>query len=177
MTRRRKAVGLWLHWRYVTYLGLLATFLNCSPQQAPASDAANAAAGIQPASSLDIRAYRGKVVLLNFWATWCGPCRIEIPDLVRLNQRYDQSEVAIIGVSLDKNGTPDELRVQLEKFVKDLKIDYPIFLDNEGFLHREYGNFAFVPATFLIDRQGQVAHTYWGVKSFREFSKGIEELL
>ena len=154
-------------------LALLA-FLNCSPQQAPAADAA---ASIQPASSLDIGAYKGKVVLLNFWATWCGPCRIEIPDLVRLNQQFAPSEVVIIGVSLDKNGTPEELRVQLEKFVKAYKIDYPIFLDNEGLLHRQFGSFAFVPATFLIDRQGQVAHSYWGVKSFGEFAKGIEELL
>lgn len=163
--------------RYVTSLMLLATFLECSPHQTPAADAAKNAAGIQPASSLDMGAYKGKVVLLNFWATWCGPCRIEIPDLVRLNKQYDQDEVAIIGVSLDKNGTPDELQVQLQKFIEDYKIDYPIYLDNEGLLHREYGNFSFVPATFLIDRHGEVAHSYWGVKSFREFSKGIEELL
>ena len=163
--------------RYVTYLALLATFPNCSSQQAPAANPAKAAVGIQPASSFDLGSYKGNVVLLNFWATWCGPCRIEIPDLVRLNQHFAQKEVAIIGVSLDKNGTPDELRLLLEKFMEDYKIDYPIFLDNEGSLHREYGSFVFVPATFLIDRGGQVAHSYWGVKSFGEFAKGIEELL
>jgi thiol-disulfide isomerase/thioredoxin len=163
--------------RFVTSLALLAAYAGCSPQQAPAADGGKAIAGIRPAASLDIGAYKGKVVLLNFWATWCGPCRIEIPDLVRLNQQFDHSEVAIIGVSLDKNGTPDELRIQLEKFVKEYKIDYPIFLDNEGLLHAEYGSFAFVPATFLIDRNGQVANSYWGVKSFREFERGIEALL
>ena len=126
---------------------------------------------------VSLNQHRGKYVLVNFWATWCGPCRIEIPDLVRLNQHFDHNEVVIIGVSLDKNGTPDELRIQLEKFVKEYKIDYPIFLDNEGLVHKKYGSFAYVPATFLIDRHGQVAQSYLGVKSFREFAKGIEELL
>ena len=159
------------------FLLLFAALLGCSAQQTPAADPATASNELQAATSFDLDAYEGKVVLLNFWATWCGPCRIEIPDLVRLNKHFDSSEVAVIGVSLDKNGTPDELRLQLQKFVKAYKIDYPIFLDNEGLLHREYGSFPYVPATFLIDRQGQVAHSYWGVKSFKVFAKGIEGLL
>ncbi len=163
--------------RSTVYIILLAGFLECSPQQTPAADSAKSGSVIQSTANLDLEVYRGKVVLVNFWATWCGPCRIEIPDLVRLNKQFDRNEVVIIGISLDKNGTSEELRIQLERFRKDYKIDYPIFLDNEGVLHRRFGSFAYVPATFLLDRQGHVAESYWGVKSFRVFAEGIERLL
>ncbi len=130
-----------------------------------------------PAADLQLEDYRGKVVLLNFWATWCGPCRYEIPDLVRLYKSVDQSRVAVISVSLDREGTPEQIEDRLKGFVETYKINYPVFLDSDGRLHQAFGSFPYVPATFLIDQNGQVEKSYAGARSFETFSQDIKALL
>ena len=94
--------------------------------------------------------FRGKVVILNFSATWCAPCRLEIPYLIELQKRYGDRGLAVIGVSLDEQG-PDVVK----EFVKQLGVNYPIVIGNEK-ITEAYGGIEGIPTTFVIDRQGRV---------------------
>ena len=99
--------------------------------------------------SVSLAGLRGKVVLLNVWATWCGPCRKEIPELRALHAAYKGRGLELIGVSVDTEGTDDTIR----QFVSEFKMDYPIWRDpNEEVSARFL--MAGVPATFLIDKSG-----------------------
>ena len=116
--------------------------------------------------NVDLRDYQGKIVLLNFWATWCGPCRYEIPDLVKIRGDYDSEQVVIIGVSLDR-GAEEQVRPMLGKFVERFEINYPVLHDGQFELIRIYykKNLASVavPMTFVFDQQGQIYRTHVGV--------------
>ena len=138
--------------------------------------------------SVDLRDYEGKVVLVNFWATWCGPCRYEIPALVEMSNDYDPEQVAIIGISLDQ-GPPERVLPLIGEFVERLAINYPVVHDSQHELLRAFykENLARVgvPLTFIFDRQGRVYKRHLGVprdKSGRlnprgVFSEDIETLL
>ena len=138
--------------------------------------------------SVDLRDYEGKVVLVNFWATWCGPCRYEIPALVEMSSEYDPEQVAIIGISLDQ-GPPEHVLPLIGEFVERLAINYPVVHDGQAELLRAFykENLAQVgvPLTFIFDRQGRVYKRHIGVprdKSGRlnphgVFSEDIETLL
>jgi cytochrome c biogenesis protein CcmG/thiol:disulfide interchange protein DsbE len=115
---------------------------------------------------VDLRDYQGKIVVLNFWATWCPPCRYEIPHLVRLRAAYDEKEVAILGVSIDR-GPDEQVRPLLSRFVDEYDINYPVLLDGElrllrQFLRRDLAA-AGVPMTYVIDRKGQLFSTHEGL--------------
>jgi cytochrome c biogenesis protein CcmG/thiol:disulfide interchange protein DsbE len=107
---------------------------------------------------------RGKVVFVDFWATWCGPCRESIPHLVNLYKTYHEKGVVIIGVSVDKGGT-DLVR----RFAKSLDIPYPIVIA-PGDLEKQYGVTA-LPTGFLIDKDGKIREKFVG------FSTTIANLL
>ncbi|MEE3234860.1 MAG: TlpA disulfide reductase family protein [Candidatus Latescibacterota bacterium] len=115
---------------------------------------------------IDLRDYQGKIVLLNFWATWCGPCRIEIPALVKLRSEYDSGQLAIIGVSLDQ-GPSEKVRKLLGKFIKRYEINYPIVLGGDGELLKKVIGGSMrslgIPMTFLFDRQGKIHAKHIGV--------------
>ena len=99
--------------------------------------------------SVSLAKYRGKVVLMNIWATWCHPCRSEIPELVAVHARYKEKGLELIGVSVDTDGTDDAIRT----FISDFHMTFPIWRDPDertSTLFRTVG----VPATFLIDKQG-----------------------
>ena len=89
-------------------------------------------------------------MILNFWATWCAPCRLEIPYFIELQKRYGDRGLAVIGVSLDEQG-PDVVK----EFVKQLGVNYPIVIGNEK-ITEAYGGIEGIPTTFVIDRQGRV---------------------
>jgi peroxiredoxin len=115
----------------------------------------------------DLDAYKGRVLILNFWATWCGPCRVEIPDLVRLRQDFAAQDLGIVGVSLDSRGGPGELQAALEKFVTRYKINYPIYLDARQQFAGAYDpgaeHMRYVPTTVIIDQSGKIFDTHFGV--------------
>ena len=115
---------------------------------------------------VDLRDYQGKIVLLNFWATWCGPCRIEIPALVKLRSEYDSAQLAIIGVSLDR-GPSEKVRKLLGKFIKRYEINYPIVLGGDGELVKKVVRGSTrslgIPMTFLFDRQGKIHAKHMGI--------------
>jgi DsbE subfamily thiol:disulfide oxidoreductase len=104
---------------------------------------------------VSLKDYRGKVVFLNFWATWCESCRDEMPSMERLYQEFKGKGLEIVAVNIK------EKRQDALAFAKELKLTYPVLLDPEGEVGLLYGAFG-LPATYLIDRKGVVLARMWG---------------
>jgi thiol-disulfide isomerase/thioredoxin len=114
--------------------------------------------------------YKGKVVLLNFWATWCGPCKSEIPSFVELYSRYKDKGLVIVGVSIDD--TPE----QLQSFMKEFRMNYPV-LQMKPEVEDFWGPFYGYPTTFLIARDGSICTKHLGPVSKDEGEREIKALL
>jgi thiol-disulfide isomerase/thioredoxin len=114
--------------------------------------------------------HRGQVVLVNYWATWCGPCWEETPGLIRLSQDLGPKGLAVVGVALDEGG-----KEKVRKFVEEFRVPYPVALP-ERMSQMAYG-LEGVPTTILVDRQGRVAKTYVGAVRQRDFETDVEVLL
>lgn len=115
---------------------------------------------------------RGKVVLVNFWATWCVPCRKEIPDLIEINNDMDPDEFVLLGVSVD--AASDIQKVDM--FIVDQEINYVNILD-DGRLTRHFGNIRAIPTTFILDKEGTVQETIVGIRSKDQFMEKIQKYL
>lgn len=102
--------------------------------------------------------YRGKVVLLDFWATWCPPCRATIPELVAIQDKYKGKDFTVLGVSLDDPG--ENLRTELTEFSRTFHLNYPVLLGNETVEH-DYKIWS-IPRCFLIDKEGKIMDSYSG---------------
>ena len=113
---------------------------------------------------------RGKVVLLNFWATWCAPCGIEIPWFIEFQKAHQDAGFATLGVSLDEDGW-DAVRPYIDK----RKVNYPVMVGNDD-LAQQYGAAA-LPMTFIIDKSGRIAATYAGIRSKSEYEANIKAVL
>lgn len=100
--------------------------------------------------------YSGKVVFLNFWATWCGPCRYEIPGFVELYKQYKDKGMAIIGISLDKFGSDLVLR-----FAERYKINYPVVMSTTKII-KDYELGPYIPMTIIVDQEGKIRHRHIG---------------
>jgi cytochrome c biogenesis protein CcmG, thiol:disulfide interchange protein DsbE len=116
-----------------------------------------------------LSSYRGKVVLLNFWATWCGPCLVEMPAFVEWQKQYGPANFQVIGVSMD-DAAP-EVRATVSK----LKLNYPVLMGDES-LGDEYGGILGLPVTFLIDRDGKIRARYEAVP-LAQIQSEIQRLL
>ena len=114
--------------------------------------------------------YRGKVLILDFWATWCGPCRVEIPWFNNLSRTYRDGSLEVLGISMDEKGWQ-----AVDPFVEELKIAYPIVLGNER-IAREYG-VGPPPTTFIIDREGRIAAAFAGLVNRRAFEDDVRQIL
>ena len=99
--------------------------------------------------SVSLKAERGKVVLLNVWATWCHPCRSEIPELRAIHAAYQQRGLELIGVSVDTEGNDENIR----QFMKEFQMTFPVWRDPDERISTKFFTIG-VPATFLIDKQG-----------------------
>jgi thiol-disulfide isomerase/thioredoxin len=121
--------------------------------------------------SLHLSDFRGKAVLLNFWATWCQPCKIEMPWFVELQKQYAPQGLQILGVAMD-DASPEDIG----KFAKDLGVDYPILLGKEA-VGDAYGGLPFLPATFYIGRDGKVVDKVFGLKGKDEIEDNIKKAL
>ncbi len=109
---------------------------------------------------VSLKRFRGKIVLLNFWATWCPPCRKEIPSMIELYKRYKDRGLEIIGVNLDKLD-----KSGVEKFSLEYNINFPILLDPTGKVATLYGITA-LPATFILDQNGKIQERFAGGKDW-----------
>lgn len=115
--------------------------------------------------------YRGKVVLLNFWATWCGPCQMEIPWFIQFQQQYKNKGFEVVGVSMDDDGWN-----AVKPYIAEKKVNYRIVLGNDS-VAQVYGGIDSLPTTFVIDRDGKIEATHIGLINRDEYQKEIEGLL
>jgi thiol-disulfide isomerase/thioredoxin len=167
--------------------------LSPADGSAMASDATAAptGAGLMPDGSQDLRGkpapnfslksldgktvslsdYRGKAVLVNFWATWCAPCKIEIPWFIKLSQQYAPQGLVVIGVSAE-----DTPRDEVEKSVKTLGINYPVLLRGDK-IGDQWGGLDGLPVSFYINRQGIIADQTVGLYSRDEVEAKIKKIL
>lgn len=122
-------------------------------------------------NTLRLSDFRGKVVLLNFWATWCGPCRREIPGFVELYKKYNDKGFEIIGVSVDQQGWD-----VITPFVDNYEISYPVVLFNRQVI-MNYGGIQTIPTTFFINKEGEVVERIIGLRPDEYFETRIQELL
>ena len=122
-------------------------------------------------SQVSLSDYRGKVVLLNFWATWCGPCQNEIPWFVEFQTSYQSRGFTILGVSMDDDGWQ-----VIKPFARQKGVNYPVLLGNEKVADL-YGGVDALPSTFLIDRTGRIAFAHMGLVNRHDFEQEILRLI
>jgi thiol-disulfide isomerase/thioredoxin len=121
--------------------------------------------------SLSLAQYKGKVVLVNFWATWCAPCRAEIPDLIKMQRQYRKRGLRIIGITY-----PPETRLEVRRFARALRINYRVAIGTEA-TKALFTNSATLPMTVVIDRDGSVREIIEGVMYSDEFEQKVKPLL
>ena len=115
--------------------------------------------------------YRGKAVLLNFWATWCGPCKIEMPWFVDLQKKYGPQGLQILGVAMEDTDTAD-----IQKFVKEMGVNYPVARGREA-VGEAYGGVMGLPTSFYIGRDGKIVEQSAGLIGKDEIEKHIQAAL
>jgi thiol-disulfide isomerase/thioredoxin len=115
--------------------------------------------------------YRGKAVLLNFWATWCGPCKVEMPWFVDLQKQYGSQGLQIIGVAMDDSG-----KDAIDKFAKEMGVNYLIVQGKEA-VGNAYGGVLGLPTTFFIDRNGKIVDSSAGLIGKGEIEDNIKKAL
>ena len=140
----------------------------CLPNAKPAADFTLPSLD---GTHVKLSSFRGKVVLLNFWATWCGPCKAEIPAFVELQQQY-KDDLVVIGLSVDDPAD------KAKAFADQYKVNYPIVLGlGHDDIQDAYGPIYGIPASFLISRDGKVCKRHLGLAPKAQFEREIKALL
>lgn len=119
---------------------------------------------------IDLRAYRGQVVLLTFWATWCAPCQTEIPRFVEWQRTLGPRGFQVVAISMDDDAPP------VLRLIQKRNVNYPVVMGDTK-LAELYGGVLGLPVTFLIDRRGMVAARFQGESNLEAMRKRVEELL
>ena len=130
---------------------------------------------------VSLAGYKGKALLINFWATWCAPCKIETPWLIELRDQYADKGFEIIGVSADDidRGDPqkfDTEKKDIAKFVQQMHMDYPVLIDGDS-LSQSYGGLDSLPTSFFVNRDGTIVATQLGLTSKDEIEGNIKKAL
>ena len=122
-------------------------------------------------ADVHLASYKGKIILLNFWATWCPPCKVEIPDLIELQEQY-KDDVVVLGFSVDDTAE------QLKPFADEYKMNYPVLvgLGHEN-IQEAYGPMWGIPVTIIIDRNGKIAKKQSGIRTKDQIEREIKALL
>jgi peroxiredoxin len=160
----------------VTAIGYLLIGRNGAIHAEPGLPASGAA-GTAPAftlndisgKSVSLADFKGKVVILDFWATWCPPCRREIPDFISIQKEYGGRGVQVVGIALDE-------LPKVQAFVRDNGMQYPVLIGDDNVVAR-YGGIEGIPTTFIIDRSGKIVERFEGFRPRSTFVSAITPLL
>jgi thiol-disulfide isomerase/thioredoxin len=155
------------------FVALLSSIAPRVPAQQPSLINKQAPRFVRPdvnGKRIDLEHYRGKVVLLNFWATWCAPCRVELPTFSSWQGRYGQDGLQVIAVSMDDDSAP------VIKAVSELQLNFPVLMGDEK-LGNEYGGVLGLPVTYLVGRNGKILARYAGETDLDQIESKVRELL
>ena len=139
---------------YVLVLALLAPLAIAASSSGPAANFTLKSAN---GENIRLSEYRGQVVLLNFWASWCGPCRQEMPELDALHQKYEELGFTVFGVNVEQD------RKMADKILRDIPVSFPILFDDQNAVSELYDVDA-MPVTVLVDRNGDIRFMHRGYK-------------
>ncbi len=120
---------------------------------------------------VELKQLAGKAVVVNFWATWCGPCRREIPGMIRVYEKYKSRGLEIVGISLDRGGWKD-----LKPYLAKNPISYPIVVGGETEVEA-YGGIEGIPTTFFVDRKGNIVSKTVGSMEEADFEQAVKKIL
>jgi thiol-disulfide isomerase/thioredoxin len=121
--------------------------------------------------SMRLSDFRGKAVLLNFWATWCGPCKIEMPWFIELQKQYQAQGLQIVGVAMDDSSKED-----IARFAQEMGVNYPVLIGKEA-VGDAYGGVPALPESFFIGRDGKIVDKIIGLKGKSEIEDSIKKAL
>lgn len=119
---------------------------------------------------LSLSEFKGKVVLLDFWATWCAPCRAEIPHFVEMQEKYGPQGFQVVGISMDDDAKP------VREFAREYKMNYPIAVGDDK-LAESFGGVLGLPVNFIIDREGRIVKKFLGATEVSTFDEEVADLL
>ncbi len=152
-------------------LFLLLSLLLSVPAQAATPVPHFALSSVTDGKTIDTNAFRGKAMLINFWATWCPPCRKEIPSLIALQEKYSAKGFTVIGLSTDEGGSS-----LVAKFVQKMGINYPVAISDNA-TPRNFGNILGIPTSFLVDKEGNVRKRYDGYVDHETLERDLLQIL
>ena len=171
-------------YQFLAFLGLIAIGLTSCTTQSKADPVDSA---VRPAKDrkkapdfklkdsdgklVSLASYKGKTILLNFWATWCGPCKVEIPWFIEFENKYKDKGLAVLGVAMDEEGWE-----VIKPYIAEKKVNYRILAGDDS-TAQLYGGVDSLPTTFLIDKDGMIAGVHVGLVSKSEYEKDIQALL
>lgn len=155
---------------FMTILLLAAVLAGCKSQPSPAPENTAVPTSVETFTSETLQQYRGEIVLLNFWATWCGPCRSEMPDLESVYQQYRERGVVVVGVNVTESAA------DILAFAQKLNLTFPLVRDAESHGTMTYSIRA-IPTTLFIDGEGRVQHRQLGLMKKAFIVDKVESLL
>ncbi len=142
---------------------LIFVITRCSPDTDihPVKEAPDFTLKSITGEKISLKDFKGSVVLVDFWATWCGPCRISIPELVKIQEKYGDKGVSILGISLDDPDKTDDM--QLQRFVEKYRMNYHVMRGGNDIMISYFGTAsAPIPTMFVIDQDGKIVETVSG---------------
>jgi thiol-disulfide isomerase/thioredoxin len=159
----------------LTFLALTVTLAGCSystdkstssSEQVPQFSLSNL-----DGKNVTLNDFADKVLLVDFWATWCGPCREEIPHLNKLYSNYKSRGFEILGISMDTEGAGP-----VKQFVKDFEIKYPVVMGDDN-VAQDFGGIMGLPTTFIVDRKRNIVKKFIGLPPNEELEKTVRQLV
>jgi peroxiredoxin len=146
-------------------------FTACAAQSEKRQKAPNFSLQTQNGKVIELSKLKGKVVLMNFWATWCPPCRAEIPDLIEVYNTYKSKGFEIVGIALDEDGWS-----KVAPYIEEVKINYPVVLGSTKVV-QQYGGIEAIPTTFIVDKKGYIVASQVGLLSKELLEQKLKSLL
>jgi cytochrome c biogenesis protein CcmG/thiol:disulfide interchange protein DsbE len=149
----------------------VAALAGCATPASPKPDVPQFALTSLEGKTVAMKDLAGKVVIVDFWATWCGPCREEIPHLNELYSEHKGKGLEIVGISMDSDGTDG-----VKDFARQFRIQYPIVMGDEK-VAESFGGIMGLPTTFIIDRKGRIAKKYIGLPPGEDMAGIVKDLV